>query len=715
MVQEVVSQVLKLNGFASLNPAQQAALDAGLLENKNMVVAAPTASGKTLTAEIAALDTLNKGKKVVYIVPLKALASEKHHDFKEKFEPLGYRVAISVGDLDSSDQWLADYDLIIVTSEKMDSLLRHEITWSGQIGLVIADEIHLLNDPGRGPTLEMVLTRLRQVCNPKILGLSATISNHKELAEWLDANAVKSDYRPVKLYSGVYFENAVSFHPKRELGVKIENPLDDLVQNTLNKKKQLLIFVSTRRSAEAVAENTAKLIKYRLDQADHEKLAAVAEEVLHLEQPTRQCIRLADCVRAGTAFHHAGLTHKQREAIEKAFKDGIIKMISATPTLAAGINMPAYRVIIRDLKRFSSFRGNDYIPVLEIQQMAGRAGRPKYDEEGEAILIAKNKAEAKYAWERYVHGEPEDISSKLGVEPVLRTHVLALIASGIVTTREELYGFFSKTFYAHQYKDLSEINRKLDRILIMLKEFRFITTGEESSNPFVTASSMAGGNEIQPTRIGKRVSELYIDPLTANAFTKSLEAAQRKGTSHFGYLHTICDTIEMSPQLGLRKNDFTVLNELMAEEEKNLLKMPPSPWDLEYDSYMRSLKTAAMLREWTQETTEDNLLETFGVTPGELRVRLSNADWLLYSLQELGLLLAYKDQLSEIRKTRLRVKYGIAEELLNLIKLKGIGRARARKLYAAGIKTTGEISKVPVESLKRLLGPKTAEEVLKQV
>ncbi len=712
MTHDIVKNVLKLNGFDNLNPAQQSALDAGLLENKSMVIAAPTASGKTLTAEIAMLDALNNGKKVIYIVPLKALASEKYQEFKEAFGSLGFRVAISIGDLDSSDTWLSNYDVIIVTSEKMDSLLRHNITWASDIGLVIADEIHLLNDPDRGPTMEIVITRLKQICNPKILGLSATINNHQELAEWLDAIPVKSDYRPVKLYSGVYFESTISFHPKRELDLHIEEPIKDIVNHTLNSNKQMIIFVSTRRSAESVAENTGKIIKNKLSFREKEELEKISGNVLHLEQPTKQCLRLADCIRNGAAFHHAGLTGKQRSVIENAFRNGIIKVVSATPTLAAGINMPAYRVIIRDMKRFSRGRGNDYIPVLEIQQMAGRAGRPRYDKEGEAIIIAKNKAEAKYAWKNYVMGEPENIISKLGVEPVLRTHILALISSEAVTNRKELYDFFSKTFYAYQYRDLSELNRKLDKTLLMLKDFRFIVMGDDS--PFVSASLM-GNDELKPTRIGRRVSELYIDPITANNFIKSLKIAQEKGTNEFGYLHVICNSMEMSPLLSLRKNDFTALNELIIEEEKNLLQIPPSPWNVEYDTYMRSLKTAAMFMEWINEASEESLLENFGVTPGELRVRLSNADWLLYSLQELGLLLGYKEILNDIRKTRIRVKYGISEELINLIMLKGIGRVKARRMYSAGIRKISDIRKVPEESLKRLLGPKTAEDVLKQV
>jgi len=243
---DTVKKVLELSGFDKLNPVQRLALDSGLLDGKSLVVAAPTASGKTLIAEMAALETIKSGKKVVYIVPLRALASEKYEEFKERYGPLGIKVAISIGDYDRSESWLANYDLIIFTSEKLDSLLRHGLPWAEQIGLVVADEIHLLNDPGRGPTLELVLTRLRQTSNPLILGLSATINNYQELAGWLEAEAVKSDYRPVKLYQGVCFDGKAKFIPKRSFSVS-DIPITWLSGQTLDKGKQALIFINTRR------------------------------------------------------------------------------------------------------------------------------------------------------------------------------------------------------------------------------------------------------------------------------------------------------------------------------------------------------------------------------------------------------------------------------------------------------------------------------------
>ena len=196
-----------------LRPAQEKSIKKGLLEGRSLLVCTPTASGKTLIAELAALKSIIEGKgKAVYIVPLKALASEKLRNFKKRYDKI-LRVALSIGDIDSADPFLADYDLIIVTAEKMDSLLRHHSPWINDISTIIIDEIHLLNDAERGPTLEILITILKQLLkNVQIIGLSATIGNAEELAEWLDADLVVDDWRPVKLHKGIYLDGKVEFY-----------------------------------------------------------------------------------------------------------------------------------------------------------------------------------------------------------------------------------------------------------------------------------------------------------------------------------------------------------------------------------------------------------------------------------------------------------------------------------------------------------------------
>jgi helicase len=202
--------------ITDLRPSQVKAVEAGLFEGKNLLICTPTASGKTLIAEMAGVKNILERKgKAVYVVPLKALANEKFKEFKEKYGNL-FRIALSIGDIDSADSYLIDYDFIFTTSEKLDSLIRHSSPWLRQVKTVIIDEVHLLNDSERGPTLEILITILRRILkNVQIIALSATIGNPEELAEWLDASLVIDSWRPVKLEEGVYLEGEIEFKERK--------------------------------------------------------------------------------------------------------------------------------------------------------------------------------------------------------------------------------------------------------------------------------------------------------------------------------------------------------------------------------------------------------------------------------------------------------------------------------------------------------------------
>lgn len=691
--------IIQALGVEKLNPVQEEAVKKGLLLDKNMVIASPTASGKTLIAEIAILKNFLQKGKTVYLVPLKALASEKYSEIKEKYASLGLRVSLSIGDLDSDDEWLSSYDVIIASNEKMDSMMRHKLKWIDSVNLVICDEIHLLNDSSRGPTLEIVLTKLM---DRKIIALSATISNANDIANWLNATLVKSTYRPVKLEKGVFYSDnkrSVIRFPNKNYFLD-QGDEDVIIKDTVEKQKQLLLFLSSRRSAEASAEKSGVIIKDLIDKDRLEDLAKQVETVLKPE--TRQCTRLANCVRKGTAFHHAGLVSKQRKLIEDGFKEGLIKVISATPTLAFGLNLPAWRVLIRDTKRYSNY-GMDFIPVMDVHQMCGRAGRPKYDKEGEAIIIAKNEKDADELEERYLLSDSEDIYSKLSVEPVLRTHTLALICSGINST-EELEKFFSKTFFAYQYKNVSDVMNKVEKVLQELESYDFIEIKSKSLyKDFVTAFEL--DKSLKATKLGERVSQLYLDPRSANFIIQNLK--DRKDIEH---ILTICHCPEIYPLLNVKKSEQDFIESLIAKH-----KLPsPDVWDPEYDEFLTQFKTSSMFFDWMNEETEDQLLEKYGIAPGEVYNKMLLAEWLFYSAKELAVVLEKKDIAKELGKLELRIKNGVKEELLKLVRIKGIGRARARNLYKNGIKDLIDIRNSQ-DKLEKILGKKIAENLLKEI
>ena len=211
-IPEELFAVLEKEGIKKLTPCQEKSIEAGLFKRKNLLVCTPTASGKTLVAELAMLkEILEHRKKAIYIVPLKALANEKYDLFTHRYAHL-CKIALSVGNLDSADPYLDKYDLIVCTAEKFDSLIRHHAPWLRKIGVAVIDEIHLLNDVERGPTLEILITILQRLL-PKLhlIALSATIGNPKKLASWLKAELILDEWRPVKLKKGVFYNNRIIF------------------------------------------------------------------------------------------------------------------------------------------------------------------------------------------------------------------------------------------------------------------------------------------------------------------------------------------------------------------------------------------------------------------------------------------------------------------------------------------------------------------------
>jgi len=486
----------------------------------------------------------------------------------------------------------------------------------------------------------------------------------------------------------------------------------DLALDTIGLGKQALVFVNNKKSAEKCAEDIALKINNPKD-----GLLPISEDILGvIAKPTKQCERLARCVRKGIAFHHSGVTHKQREIIEDEFRTGKVSIICCTPTLAAGVDLPAFRTIIRDVKRYSEtgWGGMQYIPVLEYLQMAGRAGRPKFDSFGEAIIIAPNEDEKARMHEKYVLGQPEEIYSKLAVEPVLRTYLLSLIATEFVHTHKEITDFFSRTFWAYQFKDMSKLEEIIDRMLDLLERYEFIITKPQGE--FVSAKELEREKgKIRATLLGRRVAQLYIDPLTAHHLLKCIRRSSSIAVTPFGLLQMACNTLEMRPLLRVKTSEFDKFSQSFIKLSSDLLQKEPSIYDPEYDDFMNSMKTALFLQDWAEEKDEEFLYEEYDVRPGETRTKIDRCDWLLYSAEELAKLMSFHDVIKHIIKLRFRIKYGVKEELIALLKLKGIGRVRARKLYNTGIKDLGDIKSADITTLSQLIGKAVALDIKKQV
>jgi len=710
-VPESVKEVVLRSGIAELYPPQEEAIQAGVLEGKNLVLATPTASGKTLIAELCGLKhILERNGKVIYLTPLRALANEKFDEFKKyasirKANGKRVSVGISTGDFDSSDPWLERYDVIITTNEKADSLLRHRAKWMDDISLVVADEVHLLNDGDRGPTLEVVLARLMQI-NPEmqILALSATINNVEEIASWLKAGYVITEWRPVSLKEGVLLHEEIQYKDgdARKIEKKTRNTAINLVLNTVKTGGQALVFASTRKNSVTLAKKIAEHTSEVLSKPIKRTLAHEAEKILSAGERTRISESLAGLVKCGTAFHHAGLAGAHRRLIEDLFRQRKIKVLTATPTLAFGVNLPARTVVVQDYRRWEPGYGYYPISVLEYKQMAGRAGRPKYDKVGEAVLIGKTADEADYLMDSYILARPERIWSRLAVEKIIRGHVLATVASDFAHTENGIYDFFGKTFYAYQY-DVKAIKSIIAKILKYLYDEEMLDLS---------------GENVFATKFGKRVSELYIDPVSAVVIRDALRYKPAYLTD-LSLLHLIAHTPDMGPVMRPYARELDEMAVLMEEHKDEFFTEVPNEWDdyIAYEEFLGEIKTAVVLKSWIEEMSEDTLLERFRVQPGDLYRTIENAKWLLHATHELARLLGNKEILPLASELIERVTKGIKKELLPIVKLEGVGRVRGRIIYNAGYKTIGDIKHAPLDSLTNLplIGPRLAKKIKEQV
>jgi helicase len=691
-----VREFYENSGIHALYPPQAEAVKKGFLDGKSLLAAIPTASGKTLLAEMAMLKSIAAGGKALYIVPLKALASEKFERFRQ-FEHLGVKAGISTGDYESKDEWLADRDIIVATSEKTDSLLRNGASWLSGLTVVVADEVHLIDSANRGPTLEVTLAKLKRL-NPtlQVIALSATIGNAKELADWLGAKLVVSDWRPTELKEGVFFGRAITFsNDKRVITTPGPDDVLALVSDTLAEGGQCIVFANTRKSSESIAQKLSKSLSKKLSDDERSAFRRIKEQVMrHAE--TETCARLAACVEHGVAFHHAGLKGEHRRIVEDEFRKNNVRVIACTPTLAAGLNLPARRVIIRDYRRFDVNYGSVPIPVLEYKQMAGRAGRPGLDPYGEAVLIAKTYDELGDLMENYVLSEPEQITSKLGTEPAMRAHVLSAIATDFCSDPISLNAFMDTTFYAHQRGDLSRV---IENVLDFLEAERMI---------------IRTADRLRATELGRLTSKLYVDPLSASIIVRALEASKKRQDPYdteLALLQLICATPDVR-SLYLRRSDYAWIIKYADEHIGDFItEVPEVGDDTEFESFLASVKTAALVHMWINEKGEEEMTSFYNIGPGDVRNLMETCVWLTHATAEISNLL--KTQLTrDARELAVRVEYGISKELMDLVELEGVGRVRARRLYDAGYKDRAALKKADLEALAAILGEKVAAKVL---
>jgi len=695
---------LKESGIQELYPPQEAAVKAGLLDGRSLVISSPTASGKTLIAMMAAFKKIKEGgRKVVYLTPLRALASEKYAEFRQ-LERFGVRCAIGTGDFDASGEVLGKFDFLVLTNEKFDSILRHGVSWLPAVGLYVSDEVHLAGSGDRGPTLEMILTKVIHLgLDAQLLSLSATISNAAQLAEWLKSDLVSIDWRPVPLKEGVYDYGTIVFYPDEEVPIVRSSygPPVDVAIDSIKAGGQSLIFAGTRRRAVSLATKGSEVTTRFLGEKDRQLCREAATSIRESGEETGLSKLLAEDVERGAAFHHAGLSYEHRKIVEDYYRMRAIKLLSSTPTLAAGVNLPARRVVVADLSRYDTQSGmNAMISILEYRQMAGRAGRPQYDEFGETIIVPPTTYRPEEILQHFVRTPPEPIESRLAGEKGMRVHLLAAIAGSLGASRLDIDALFSKTLLAAQIGK-ERVSRHIDAALGFLMAEQLV---------------VQKGGLFQATGFGKRISTLYIDPLTGVLFKKNIGMIGSAEEQTIALLYLAARSPDFEPKFPVKEKQSDAAYEFLETHRASLVSKVDSGSFLEYDEILADMRTVMVINAWIEELREDAILDKLGVEPGDLHRAVESAEWLLYCMAELARLFGRLEIIKEIEFLRKRVRSGIKSELVPLTTLDGVGRVRARSLFSSGFKTLRSLKEASVENLARVdkIGPAVAKKIKEQ-
>ncbi|MGV8172973.1 MAG: DEAD/DEAH box helicase [Methanobrevibacter sp.] len=661
------------------NPAQKAVIESGYLEDKsNYIISIPTASGKTVLGILPALKTILNGGKAIYAAPLLSIQNEKVKEFKA-FEEHG----IKVGKHPSNS------DLSVMVFESFDALTRFSWNVLREVDTLIIDEFHMIGEYSRGPTLESAITRAK-IINPslRIIALSATLKNIDEIEQWLDGKTVEHDYRPVPLNKEVLDAEMFNTKNKNDVIVKI-------VEKAIEDNSQALSFVSTRRFTESLATYVAKKIDKKTTKEQKHKFKQVADKLLEVPKkkgslPTTTCLKLAEAAEKGVVFHHAGLFNEQKEIIEDEFRKGNILMITATPSLIYGVNLPSKYVVIRDHTRWTS-NGPASIPVFDYEQMSGRAGRPQYDDVGYSYLVAKTMDEAFDLEARYVNGEIELTNSKLiDNKDAIYKQIIAQIASSLSKNLDDLNDFFGKTLYGFQMKNnpsmsmfaQDSLNWELESALEFLLQNGIIRATPEG---------------LKTTDFGNLIAKSNYAVETAVKIKEYVSTMEKLNPAEM--IYALAETPDL-PLISFK-----------GRKSKDPVRDKLSECGLFAVDIGNPEATAVSLIEWIDERNEYEIENAYNVYSASTRRSAYEASRLVKFAKNTLEVLGNYSNLKDMDYLSARLYYGVKEDIIPLVVgVKRLGRKRARLL----MKTFGDnLSEASEKELQKVegIGPKLAGKV----
>jgi len=660
-VAEVVPEFAEAFPFDEFNEMQREAVPALLDSDANVVASAPTGSGKTALAELAICQTLEAGGTALFVAPLRALTNEKEDEW-ERFEALGYSVYVVTGERDLNPRRAERADVLVMTPEKADSATRkHDsprYSFVTDVDCVVIDEVHLLDSEKRGSVLEVVVSRLRRLCDPRVVALSATMPNIEDVADWLDATPETTfefgdEYRPVDLHAGVrtYEHGDNPFADKyRRLFTAL-----DLAEPHLREDGQSLVFVSSRQDTVQAAKKTRDEIAERDipvgSRGDYE-FHTGAEE---LDNAT-----LRKSVLDGVAFHHAGLSTSDKNRVEQWFREGKIRVLFSTSTLAWGVNLPARCVVIRDTKLHDPLEGEVDMSPLDVLQMLGRAGRPGYDDVGYGWVVCDRSDADKY---RTLLEEGHEIESRLAGN--LAEHLNAEVAMGTIRGLGDVMDWLETTFYYRRAQSAPE-----DYDFPTLRERVRSTLDDLVADGFVETDDDLG---LSATRLGVLASTYYLRLDTAREFREVADG----DPDDRAILRAVASAGEFD-SVSARQSEQDAIREVLGHSAEGMDDGPR--------------KVYAILRASMR-----------GAVPTELR---SDA-WVIKqnALRLLAALGAFFDRYDDpaganaAARLEARIDTGVPEAAVGLTAVDGVAAGRAHKLHEEGIDTPEDVREAGVSGL----------------
>ncbi len=662
-VSEAVPEFAEAFAFDEFNRMQREMLPALLDSGENVVASAPTASGKTALAELAICKALRDGGTALFIAPMRALTNEKETEW-ERFEELGYSVYVVTGERDLNPRRAERADILVMTPEKTDSATRkHDsarYSFITDVDCCVIDEVHLLDSDKRGSVLEVTISRLRRLCEPRIVALSATMPNVDDVANWLDAPPETTfefgdDYRPVDLHADVktYTHGDNSFADKYR---RLYRALD-LAEPHVREDGQALVFVSSRQDTVQAAKKTRDEIAER-----DIPIGARGDYDFHTETQDLRNETLRNSVLDGVAFHHAGLSKNDRDLVEEWFKQGKIQILFSTSTLAWGVNLPARCVVLRDTKLHDPLEGEVDMSPLDVLQMLGRAGRPGYDDVGYGWVVCDYADADKY---RKLLREGKEIESRLAED--LDSHLNAEIAMGTISDLEDVMSWLETTFYyvraqskPEEY-DFENVRERVRTTLKRLVDRGFVERGDDLS--------------IDGTALAMLTSKFYLDLDTAERFRT---LAEKEEIDAPAILEAVAGGAEFD-SVNARQSERDAINSVLVGQDSG---------DLEGGGR----KVLAILRSGMT-----------GSTPGELRsdawVIQQNAVRLLSALRAFLKRLDRPAAANLVTRVEARLENGVGESAVGLTAIDGVGSGRASKLAREGLETPADVCEAGVDGL----------------